>query len=161
LLLRLQLLVLVLLMWFSFRLLIIKEVRSHLLQVDVVDHVRGNVGVGVGLSIYIRLLFAVRDNCDGIGVQPTIHPAFLQLAVAQRVALDYIRNILERGLDTDLLQVLRGIFLLKDLQKVWVIQVDTLLSAISVPLWCSADGCGTLFPWDGCLGSTCVRSVSF
>ncbi|CAM6005749.1 unnamed protein product [Sphagnum balticum] len=118
----------------SFRLLIVKEIRSHLLQVDVVDHVRGNISIGVSLSVYIRLLPAVRNNCDGIGVQPTIHPAFLQLAVAQRVALYHICNILQRGLDANRLQVFRSIFLLEDLQKVWVIQVDTLLSAIIVPL---------------------------
>lgn len=67
----------------SFNLLpiFLKEISPHLLQIDILDHVLTDIGVGVSAAIGLLLLLAMGDDSDGVGVQAAVHARLLQLAV--------------------------------------------------------------------------------
>lgn len=78
------------------------------------------------------------NYCYGIGVQPSVHATFLQLAVPQGIALEDVVDVLLRGLDADGLEILGSIFLLEDSQEVGIGEVDSLTIIHHVLLLCCA-----------------------
>lgn len=108
-------LLLLLLQWFWLLFDLRKQIRSHFLQIDSADHISADIGVRGRLLVHLSLLFAVRNNCDGVGMKPTIHPTLLQLTILQWVALYDVSNVLQRWFNADRFKVLSSVLLLEDL----------------------------------------------